>query len=99
MERDHVAVEVLSAPTIYARLDEHTAELCALLNDLQADAVAACPDRFRSFLHLPVHELDAACRELERWQGRAGIAGVVLGSNMGGRYPGEEAFEPLWAKI
>jgi len=99
MERDRVAVEILSAPTIYSRLDEHTVELCALLNDFQAEAVAACPERFRSFLHLPVHDVDAVARELARWQGHPEIAGVVFGSNMGGRYPGEAIFERVWETI
>jgi predicted TIM-barrel fold metal-dependent hydrolase len=85
MDRDGVELEILSAPTVYHHMDEHTAELCTLLNDFQADVVHAHPGRFRSFLHLPVHDLSAARKELDRWLGRPEIAGVTLATHMSGR--------------
>ena len=53
MDRDGVAVEILSAPPVYSHLDAHTAGFCRLLNDFQAGVAQAAPGRFRSFLHLP----------------------------------------------
>ena len=52
MDRDNVAVEVLSAPPVYSHLDTHTAQFCQLLNDFQAAVVQAAPGRFRSFILL-----------------------------------------------
>lgn len=99
MNRDEVAVEILSAPPVYSHLDTHTAGFCRLLNDFQAEVVRAAPGRFRSFLHLPVHDVSASLQELTRWRGRAEVAGVLFGSNMGGMYPGERSLLPIWEAI
>jgi aminocarboxymuconate-semialdehyde decarboxylase len=99
MDRDHVDLEILSAPTVYHRLDDHTAELCQLLNDAQAQAARAHPTRFRSFVHVPVHDLSAARRELDRWIGRPEVAGINLATNMDGIYPGDARLNSLWQWI
>jgi aminocarboxymuconate-semialdehyde decarboxylase len=99
MDRDGVIEEVLSAPIVYGWLDERTDGFCRLLNDFQAEVAREHPGRFRSFIHLPVHQPSAAEAELQRWQGRPEVAGVVLGSNMGSRYPGDKAFMPIWRAI
>lgn len=99
MERDRVAIEILSAPTVYDRMDERTAAFCGLLNDFQASVAREHPERFRSLVHLPVHDLAACRQELSRWQGRAEVAGVVLASNMDGIYPGDERVLPVWEWI
>jgi aminocarboxymuconate-semialdehyde decarboxylase len=99
MARDGVTSEVLSAPPIYAWLDESTADFCRELNDFQASTAEALPGRFRSFLHIPVHEPGEAIRELARFQGHREVAGVVLASNMGGLYPGDAALLPIWEAI
>jgi aminocarboxymuconate-semialdehyde decarboxylase len=99
MDRDGVAVEVLSAPPVYSHLDTHTPEFCRLLNDFQAEVAQAAPGRFRSFIHLPVHDVPAALQERSRWHGRAEVAGVLFGSNMGGVYPGDVSLFPIWEAI
>ena len=99
MNRDGVAIEILSAPPVYSHLDSQTAGFCRLLNDFQAGVVQAAPGRFRSFLHLPVHDVSASLEELVRWRGRSEVAGVFLGSNMGGVYPGDVSLLPIWEAI
>jgi predicted TIM-barrel fold metal-dependent hydrolase len=99
MNRDKVAMEILSAPPVYSHLDADTAGFCRLLNDFQAEVVHAAPDRFRSFIHLPVHDVSASLQELSRWRGRAEVAGVLFGSNMGGVYPGDVSLLPIWEAI
>lgn len=99
MDRDGVATEILCAPLIYSKLDENTAPLCRDLNDFQATVAREHPGRFRSYLHLPVHRIEEALAELERWQSQPAVAGVVLGSNLGGSYAGDPAFLPLWQAI
>ncbi len=95
MERDGVSMELLSAPPLYQHMDEHTAELCRLLNDYQAEVVRTSPQRFRSLIHLPVHNLAEARKELDHWVGRREVAGVTLATNMGGIYPGDAALQPV----
>ncbi len=99
MNRDGVAMEVLSVPPVYSHLDSHTAGFCRLLNDFQAEVVRAAPGRFRSFIHLPVHDITASLQEIVRWRGRSEVAGVLFGSNMGGVYPGDVSLLPIWEAI
>jgi len=99
MNRDRVAMEILSAPPVYSHLDAYTAGFCRLLNDFQAEVVRAAPSRFRSFIHLPVHDVSASLQELSRWHGRAEVAGVLFGSNMGGVYPGDVSLLLIWEAI
>ena len=99
MDRDGVAAEILSAPPVYSHLDAHTAGFCRLLNDFQAGVAQAAPGRFRSFLHLPAHDVSASLQELARWRGRSEAAGVFLGSNMSGIYPGDSSLLPIWDAI
>jgi aminocarboxymuconate-semialdehyde decarboxylase len=99
MNRDGVAVEILSAPPVYSHLDAHTAGFCRMLNDFQAEVVRAAPNRFLSFIHLPVHNVSASLQELNRWRGQAEVAGVLFGSHMGGVYPGDISLLPIWEAI
>jgi predicted TIM-barrel fold metal-dependent hydrolase len=95
MERDGVALELLSAPPLYQHMDAHTAEMCVLLNDYQAEMARAHPGRFLSLIHLPVHDLTATRKELDRWVNRPEVAGVNLATNMGGVYPGDARLQPV----
>ncbi len=99
MDRDGVVTEVLSAPLIYARLDDNTVPLCRDLNDFQGALASEHPGRFRSYLHLPVHRVDDALSELDRWNAHPAVAGVVFGSNLGGVYPGDPSLAPVWRAI
>ncbi|NEQ66987.1 MAG: amidohydrolase [Symploca sp. SIO1B1] len=98
MDRDGVTTEVLFAPPVYSYLDENTAEFCRILNDFQAEMYQLASGRFRSFLHLPVHDYDATMQELERWKGQPEVAGVLFGSNMQGIYPGQVSLS-IWEAI
>ena len=100
IERDQVALEILSAPTpIYARADRNTASFCTQMNEFQAEVASQHPARFRSFIHLPIHELEAMRIELQRWKDHPMTAGIVLGSNVGGIYPGDASLLPAWEEI
>jgi aminocarboxymuconate-semialdehyde decarboxylase len=100
MERDQVALEILSAPTpVYAQIDGNTAAVCAQMNEFQADVASRHPTRFRSFIHLPIHDLGATRFELRRWRDHPMTAGIVLGSNLGGIYPGDASLLPVWEEI
>jgi len=99
MDAAGVDVEILSAPVLYGCMDDATASLCSDLNDFQANVADAAPDRFRSFIHLPVHDIHKSLTELARWRDAPQVVGVVFGSNMGGVYPGESVLWPLWEAI
>ena len=100
MERDQVALEILSAPPlVYTQADDKTAGYCQQMNEFQADVASKYPSRFRSFIHLPIHDLKATKAELQRWKDHPATAGIVLGSNVGGIYPGDASLLPVWEAI
>ena len=54
------------------------ADVAKLLNDGIADVEKKHPTRFRGAIHLPVHEPDAAMRELKRGMDELGLRAVAL---------------------
>lgn len=100
IERDHVALEILSAPTpVYAKVDDETAQFCDSINSFQAEVATQYPNCFRSFIHLPIHDLKATRLTLQRWKDHPMTAGIVLASNVGGIYPGDPSLLPVWEEI
>jgi predicted TIM-barrel fold metal-dependent hydrolase len=71
----------------------------AQINEFQAEVASQHPARFRSFIHLPIHELEAMRIELQRWKDHPMTAGIVLGSNVGGIYPADASLRPAWEEI
>ena len=99
MDAAGIEREVLSAPTVYDRMGPETEALCQLLNDEQVSACKAAPDRLSAFIQLPLHDLSAARKELDRWIGCEHVVGVCLGTNAGGMYPGDPRMAPFWQWI
>jgi len=74
-------------------------ELCRILNDEFADAHAKHPHRFKAFARLPMLDMDDALREMERCYGDLAMHGVMLPTNLAGRYLDEPFYEPFWAAL
>ncbi|HEY0520188.1 MAG TPA: amidohydrolase family protein [Ilumatobacteraceae bacterium] len=91
-----IDLEILSSPQAYAGGGEHLPHLCRMVNDVYSAAVGRHPDRFRSFVHLPFLDVDAAMAELRRVADDSAFVGVFLPSNVAGTYPDDQTFEPLW---
>jgi predicted TIM-barrel fold metal-dependent hydrolase len=72
--------------------------MAVLLNDFIADVVKAHPTRFFGLATLPFSSPEAMLREFDRATSRLGMKGVLLYSNLDGRYPDEEPFRPLFAE-
>jgi len=98
MDAAGVQIEVLSIPRLYMGMDQNTPELCRLANDACLLACASSP-RFRMFASLPFNDVQAAVRELRRVWGQPGVVGVLVTSNLGGRYIAEPAFLPFWDEV
>lgn len=97
-EMDDVAidVELLSCPHVYA-VTVDLAGTCRELNDALAADVAAHRARFRAFVHLDLNDTRASIAELDRVGGNDAFCGVIVPSNLHGRYLDEPSFAPLWA--
>jgi len=65
---------------------EDAIDLAQLANDGMADLVDRYPERFPGFVaSLPMNDVDAAMRELERSMGALGARGIQVCSNVEGR--------------
>jgi predicted TIM-barrel fold metal-dependent hydrolase len=72
--------------------------IARMLNDFIADLVGQHPERFFGLATLPFNSTDAMLREFERVVDRGGMKGVLLYSNLNGRFPDEPEFRPLFAE-
>ncbi|MEO7653345.1 MAG: amidohydrolase family protein, partial [Bryobacteraceae bacterium] len=72
--------------------------MAVLLNDYVADIVRKHPKRFFGLAVLPFDSPENMLREMERATGKLGMKGILLYSNIDGRFPDEEPFRPLFAE-
>jgi predicted TIM-barrel fold metal-dependent hydrolase len=73
-------------------------EVSCILNDFIAGIVRAHPRRFFGLCVLPLLDMPAALAELDRCAGDLGMKGILLYTNIAGRFPDEEPFRPLFAR-
>lgn len=99
MNEGGVDVEILSNPSMYIRVDEHSPELCRLVNDIYADACRQSPERFKAFANLPFNCMRDAIAELDRVLALPGFVGVLITSNVGGKYLHTPEFFPFWDEM
>jgi predicted TIM-barrel fold metal-dependent hydrolase len=96
-----VRMQVLShgimAP--YAENEPDAVHVARLTNDEYAELVQRYPDRFASFVSLPLPHVDAALREMERGLDDLKMAGVAMNCSVFGRSLAEAEFEPLYAEM
>jgi predicted TIM-barrel fold metal-dependent hydrolase len=71
-------------------------ELCKILNDAFAEAHAKHPRRFKAFARLPMVNLDDCVKELDRCTKDLGMHGVMMPTNLAGKYLDEPEFKPFW---
>jgi predicted TIM-barrel fold metal-dependent hydrolase len=69
-----------------------------MANDFIAGVVRRCPDRFLGLAVLPLHQMEAALAELDRCVDELGMKGILLYSNLDGRFPDEPEFRPLFQR-
>lgn len=96
MNTGGVEVEILSNPSMYIRVDEHSPELCRLVNDTYAEACRQSPERFKAFANIPFNSPQAALAELDRALRIPGFVGALITSNVGDTYLHTPEFFPFW---
>jgi predicted TIM-barrel fold metal-dependent hydrolase len=67
-------------------------------NDFLARIVARHPQRFFGLGVLPLQDMRAALIELDRCVQQLGMKGILLYTNLAGRFPDEPEFRPLFAR-
>ncbi len=69
-----------------------------MANDFVASVVRAHPTRFFGLCVLPLQAMEAALAELDRCVRHLGMKGILLYTNLAGRFPDEPEFRPLFAR-
>jgi predicted TIM-barrel fold metal-dependent hydrolase len=69
-----------------------------MLNDFVAGVVRRHPPRFFGLCVLPLQDMRAALQELDRCVRTLGLKGILLYTNLAGRFPDEPEFRPLFAR-
>ncbi len=67
-----------------------------LVNDYVGEIARKHPKRFVGLFVLPLQDVDASLRELERCVERLGMKGMLLYSNLNGSFPDEPRFHPVF---
>lgn len=93
------AILSISAPGIDFASGETLRSLAKSINQSLAEMISRHPNRFGGFGILPLPDVDAALRELERALDVLKLDGVVLYTNFGGTYLGDAAFDALFAEL
>jgi predicted TIM-barrel fold metal-dependent hydrolase len=72
--------------------------MAVMLNDFIADTVKRHPTRFFGLATLPFNSPAAMLKEFDRTLGQPGMKGILLYSNLAGRFPDDPEFRPLFAE-
>ncbi len=99
MDRTGISMAALSindpGPELFGR---DSGAMAVLLNDFIADAVSRHPRRFFGLATLPFGTAEAMLKEFERATTKLGMKGILLYSNLDGRFPDEAPFRPLFSE-
>jgi 6-methylsalicylate decarboxylase len=101
MDSDGTSLAVISYPNSDITTLEPSAlsSLIQASNDYAAAVVAKNPTRYRLFASLPMPNVDASLRELERIGKEVPADGVLLISNYGSKWLGDPQFAPLMQEL
>ena len=69
-----------------------------MLNDFVAGLVRQHPTRFFGLCVLPLQDMRASLTELDRCVRQLGMKGILLYTNLAGKFPDEPEFRPLFAR-
>ncbi|MEU6171508.1 amidohydrolase family protein [Streptantibioticus parmotrematis] len=101
MDSCSIATSMLSvsSPGTHFGDDAAARALTREVNEYGAELVRAYPGRFGHFASLPLPDVAGSLAEAAYALDDLGSHGVVLMTNAHGRYPGDEAFAPLWEEL
>lgn len=102
MDRHDIAAQIVSMPMMFAGSEndpDFGVRLSRMINEGNAALIAEHPDRFGAFATLPADGPEQALAELGYALDELRLDGVVLASNMMGRYFGDPALEPVLTEL
>ncbi|WP_116200216.1 amidohydrolase family protein [Amycolatopsis circi] len=101
MDANGIATSVLSltAPSVAGWEGAARREMARRVNEYTAELVRERPDRFGLFATVPLPDVDGAVAEIDHAFSALRADGVVLLSNYGGVYLGDDRYAPLWEAL
>ncbi|AZO82195.1 hypothetical protein BLM15_29395 (plasmid) [Bosea sp. Tri-49] len=100
MDRNGVSLAVVSISAPGFQCDEgERAALCRHCNDFAARMRSDHPGRFGSFASLPLPDIEASLKEIERAFDELEADGIGLLTNYGGRYLGDPMLDPVFEEL
>jgi aminocarboxymuconate-semialdehyde decarboxylase len=100
MDRLGIDCQIISVtvPNVYFGPAARRGDLARMANDGLAELTHRFPRRFAALASVPLEDPDAAIRELDRAVLELGMVGVILGSNVDGRYLDDPTFTPVFER-
>jgi predicted TIM-barrel fold metal-dependent hydrolase len=99
MDKSNISLTALSindpGPELFGKEGPAVARM---VNDFVGGVAREHPARFFGLAVLPLQEMDAALAELDRCVNKLGMKGILLYSNLAGKFPDEAQFRPLFAR-
>jgi 6-methylsalicylate decarboxylase len=102
MDRQQIAAQVVSMPMAFEGSQDDPrfgTRVSRMINEGHAELITKYPGRFGAFATLPSDGPDEALAELAYALDELRLDGVLLTSNMRGRYLGDPALEPVLAEL
>ena len=101
METTNTAASILSftSPGIFFGDIDVTRNLARQCNDYLAQLAADYPGKFGGFAFLPLPDIDASLREIERVLDVLKLDGITLLTSVDERYIGHPDFEPIYEEL
>jgi len=102
MEERKLAFSILSSTPFaffYEIEEELSIELARFQNDRLAEMVRIYPNSFAAMATLPLQVPEAALKELDRAINQLGLRGIEIGSHVGKRELGDQAFWPIYEAL
>jgi 6-methylsalicylate decarboxylase len=103
MEKYGIATAVLSIPVIGYSFDELGPEAARALardnNEFGAQQVRDYPGHFGFFASLPLPDVENSLKEIEYSYETLDATGIALMTSYGLKWPGDPAFEPVFAEL
>ncbi len=93
------AITSISSPGIWFGDRDTTRALSRECNDFAARLKQDHPGRFGQFATLPLPDVDASLHEIDYALGTLRAEGIGLVTNIGGQYPGDQAFKPIFEEL
>ena len=94
-----LSIVTLTTPNLYVFPKEVQAEAAHIANDEAVERVRKYPGRILACASLPLEDVPAAVKEVDRVAGMKEVCGISVGSNVNGVPLSDERFEPIWARI